>query len=98
MSFSYGQSVGWVAVLLGDDQPGPALGAGRVVRGVLLGGSAVARVVGEVSAEHDAVARRHRAELQGSPQVPVGHSGATLPTAVSRGHAEGSRIVAAWKI
>jgi hypothetical protein len=43
-------------VLLGDDEAGAALGAGAVVRGVLLGGPAVPRVVREVRAEHDPVA------------------------------------------
>ena len=50
-------------------------GAGRVVRGVLCGGLAVARVVGEVRAEHDAVAGGDRPELQRGPQVPVRHHG-----------------------
>ena len=44
------------AVLLGDDQAGAASGAGGVVCGVLRGGFTVAGVVGEMRAEHDAVA------------------------------------------
>ena len=59
------------AVLFGDDQASAASRTRRVVGGVLLGRLAVACVVGEVRAEHDAVARRHRPQLQRSPQVPV---------------------------
>ena len=64
-------------VLLGDDQPGTAGGAGGVVRGVLFGGQPVAGVVREVGGEDDAVANRHRTDIQRAPQVPVRH-GATL--------------------
>ena len=51
-------------VLLGDDQPGATLGTGRVVGRVLLGRQPVLCVVGQVRAEDDAVAHRHRPQLQ----------------------------------
>ena len=74
------------AVLLGDDEPGATGGACGVVRGMLLGGPAIARVVGEVRAEDDAVAGGDRPELQRGPQVPVGHSGPTLAMHGRRWH------------
>ena len=52
-------------VLLGDDEPGTALGPLGVVGGVLLGGPAALGVVGEVRAEDDAVLHRHRPERSG---------------------------------
>ncbi len=58
-------------VLLGDDQPGPAGRAARVVRGVLPGGQPVARVVGQVGGEHHPVGQRQRAHPQRGEQVPV---------------------------
>ena len=61
-------------VLLGDDQPGSAGGAGRVVRRVLFGGLAVTCVVREVGAEDDAVAGSDRPQLEGGPQIPVRHA------------------------
>ncbi len=58
-------------MLLGDDQPGPAGRAPRVVRGVLLGGQPVAGVVGQVGGEHHPVGQRERAHPQRAEQVPV---------------------------
>ena len=55
------------AVLFGDDEPGAARCARRVVIGMLLGGLAVTGVVSEVSAKDNAVASRHRPKFKRCP-------------------------------
>jgi hypothetical protein len=55
--------------LLGDDQPGAAGRAGRVVGGVPLGEPAVDGVVGQVGGEDEAVGQRHRSDPQRRGQV-----------------------------
>ena len=60
-------------VFLGDDQPGTAGGAGGVVGGMLLGRPAPGCVVREMRGEDDAVAHRHRPQIEGRPQESLGH-------------------------
>ena len=55
------------AVLFSDDESGTASGTGGVVVGVLLGGLAIAGVVGEVGAKDDAVSGRHWPEFKRCP-------------------------------
>ncbi len=66
-------------VLLGDDQPGTAGRAPRVVGGVLPGWQPVARVVGQVGGEHHPVGQRQRAHPQRGEQVPVRAPGVHRP-------------------
>ena len=65
--FLVGPVGGVGAVLFGDDESGTARCTRRVVIGVLLGGLAVAGVVGEVGAKDNAVAGRHRPEFKRCP-------------------------------
>ena len=65
--FFIGPVGGVGAVLFGDDESGTASGTGGVVVGVLLGGLAIAGVVGEVGAKDDAVSGRHWPEFKRCP-------------------------------
>ena len=65
--FFVGPVGGMGAVLFSNDESGTASGTGGVVVGVLLGGLAIAGVVGEVSAKDNAVAGRHWPEFKRCP-------------------------------
>ena len=65
--FFVGPVGGMGAVLFSNDESGTAGGTGGVVVGVLLGGLAIAGVVGEVSAKDNAVAGRHWPEFKRCP-------------------------------
>ena len=60
-------------VLLGDDQPGPALRTIGVVGDVLGRRATIDGVVGEVRREHHPVSHGHRPEPKGRPQQTFGH-------------------------